>query len=69
MDLTFDEEKLVTSFRRLTSEGKAEAVEYLSFLATKHRRQSSEGEETQNQCRLNTTEDRPEKAKEPIFTE
>ena len=70
MELTHDERRLLDEFRSLTSEGRAELMDYAAFLLKKHRASaSSEVESTDNQCHLDKREERPEAAKEPIFTE
>jgi hypothetical protein len=70
MDLTLDEQKLLADFRRLTSVGKQELLEYAVFLGRKSSSISSERDPATNQCRLEPShETRPESAKEPIFTE
>lgn len=71
MDLKLDEQKLLSEFRRLHAEGKAELLDYAAFLVKKYRDVPAE-EETgaDNLCRLKSQpEERPEAAKEPIFTE
>jgi hypothetical protein len=71
MDLKIDEQKLLAEYRRLNAEGKAELQDYAAFLIKKY--QESPPEEvssTDNQCPVRKQEkERPEAAKEPIFTE
>jgi hypothetical protein len=70
MDLNHDEQKLLGDFRRLTSEGKAELMDYAAFLLKKYRAPATgEAAAAENQCQLDKPEERPEAAKEPIFTE
>ena len=70
MDLKHDEQKLVDDFRSLTSEGKAELIDYAAFLLRKYRASAAEEAASgENQCPLDKPEERPEAAKEPIFTE
>lgn len=71
MTLKLDEQTLLADFRRLHPEGKAELLDYATFLVRKYRKGSStEASAPDNQCRLgNREEERPETDKEPIFTE
>jgi hypothetical protein len=73
MDLKSDEKKLLSVFRSLTPAGKAELLDYTAFLLKKYIDLSPEEEmsaSTANQCPLDKQdEERPETAKEPIFTE
>ncbi|HTP65289.1 MAG TPA: hypothetical protein VMJ66_07860 [Geobacteraceae bacterium] len=70
MDLKHDEQKLVDDFRSLTAEGKAELMDYAAFLLRKFRASApAEDASGENQCVLDKPEERPEAAKEPIFTE
>ena len=71
MDLKLDEQLLVTNFRRLDPGGKKELLDYAAFLVKKCRSESAdETVHAENQCSLETkAEERPEAAKEPIFTE
>jgi hypothetical protein len=71
MDLKLDEQILVTDFRRLDQGGKKELLDYAAFLAKKQRSgTANEGAKAENQCSLDPkAEERPEAAKEPIFTE
>jgi len=71
MDLKLDEQLLVADFRRLEPGGKKELLDYAAFLVKKYRTGAS-GETTkaEGQCSLGAkAEERPETAKEPIFTE
>lgn len=71
MNLKLDEQQLLADYCRLDPAGKKELLGYAAFLAKKSR--SSRSEEpaaADNQCRLaGQPEERPEAAKEPIFTE
>ncbi len=70
MELKQDESKLLEEFRGLTLEGKAELMDYAAFLLKKYRASASgESVSPENQCPLEKPEERPEAAKEPIFTE
>ena len=71
MTLKLDEQTLLGDFRRLHPEGKAELLDYATFLVKKYQRRSSPAASApDNQCRLgNQAEERPETDKEPIFTE
>ncbi len=70
MDVKQDEAKLLDDYRSLTAEGKSELLDYAAFLLKKHRSPvAEEGIAGDNQCSLGKHEERPEAAKEPIFTE
>ena len=71
MDLKLDEQLLLADFRRLTPAGKKELLDYATFLVKKSRAdRPEEPAPAENQCRLeDQPEERPEAAKEPIFTE
>ncbi len=69
MDLKQDEAKLLEDFRSLTAEGKSELLDYATFLLKKHLSPVAEGVSSENQCSIGKHEERPEAAKEPIFTE
>ncbi len=71
MDLKLDEQLLVAEFRRLGPAGKKELLDYASCLAKKQRSDvSGESGHPENQCSLDSgPEERPEAAKEPMFTE
>jgi hypothetical protein len=71
MDLKLDEQKLLAEYRRLNSEGKKELQDYAAFLIKKYQElPHEEVPSVENQCPLRKQEDeRPEAAKEPIFTE
>jgi len=71
MDLKLDEQMLLTEFRRLHPEGKAELLDYAAFLAKKYRDMlPEESSSPDNQCPIRKQdEERPEAVKEPIFTE
>ena len=71
MDLKHDEQKLLADFLSLTIEGKAELLDYAAFLLKKYPEPiPGEATSSANQCPLDKqTEERPEAAKEPIFTE
>jgi hypothetical protein len=70
MELKLDEQKLLSEFRRLNPEGKAELLDYAAFLLGKClARDSEEQSSPDNQCPIGKqTEERPA-AKEQIFTE
>ncbi|HTG81734.1 MAG TPA: hypothetical protein VL949_07295 [Geobacteraceae bacterium] len=71
MELKLDEQLLLADFRRLSPEGKKELLDYAAFLVKKFRPRTAEEQPTPgNQCRLDDQhEERPETAKEPLFTE
>jgi len=69
MDLTLDEQKLVADFRRLSAEGRQECLDITARLVRTHTAEHLPENEKANQCRLPQHEERPEAAKEPIFTE
>jgi hypothetical protein len=71
MDLKIDEQKLLAEYRRLNPEGKAELQDYAAFLIKKYQDlPSEEASSAENQCPVRKQqEERPEAAKEPIFTE
>ena len=71
MDLKLDEQKLLAEYRRLNAEGKADLQDYAVFLMKKYQEPAPEEvSSTDNQCPVRKQEkERPEAAKEPIFTE
>ena len=70
MNLTPDEQKLITEFRRLPGEVQQELLDYAAFLQKKQNSTAEERAKTCNQCPApHHPEERPEAKKEPIFTE
>jgi hypothetical protein len=71
MDLNLDEQKLIAEFRRLNEEGQRELLDHAAVLLKKqHDTSAADQSGPDNQCALNKPhEERPEAAKEPIFTE
>ncbi len=70
MDLKLDEQQLVADFRRLDPVGRKELLKYAVCLVRKQQTASEEPASVGNQCSLEPRqEERPEAAKEPIFTE
>ena len=74
MDLKPDEQKLVTDYRDLDPDGRRELLDYATFLIRRRRRRevgaATAPAEPENRCRIAPAkEERPEAAKEPIFTE
>jgi len=71
MDLNLDEQKLIAEFRRLDMESQQELLDYAAVLLKKqHAMNAADQSGPANQCALNKPrEERPEAAKEPIFTE
>jgi len=71
MELKLDEQRLLTEFRRLHADGKAELLDYAAFLVKKYAGLPTEEPSTSdNQCPIRKQdEERPEAVKEPIFTE
>ncbi|GLI38072.1 hypothetical protein KI811_09175 [Geobacter hydrogenophilus] len=71
MDLTLDEHRLVSEFRRLNPAGKQEILDFASLLLKRQDEGATAGEPsaTRNSCTLDRKEERPETTKEPLFTE
>ena len=71
MELKLDEQKLLLEYRRLSPEGKTELLDYAAFLVKKYLESvPEEAASPDNQCPVRKQEEeRPEAAKEPIFTE
>jgi hypothetical protein len=71
MELKLDEQKLLADFRRIGPEGKKELLDFVAFLVKKYHEPAPEEETSpDNQCPVRKQdEERPEAAKEPIFTE
>jgi len=71
MDMKLDEQKLLAEYRRLNQEGKTELLDYAVFLVKKYHESPPEEQPVpDNQCPVRKQEEeRPEAAKEPIFTE
>ena len=69
MDLSLDEQRLLAEFRKLRSADQKELVDYVALLVKKKQEAEIAEGETVNQCSIKLAEDRPETAKEPIFTE
>jgi hypothetical protein len=71
MDLNLDEQNLIAEFRRLDTEGQLELLDHAAVLLKKqHDKSAADQSGPSNQCALNKPrEERPEAAKEPIFTE
>lgn len=70
MELSLDEQRLIAEFRRLNHEGQQELLDFASLLQ-KGKGKAAPGDDssTRNSCTINRKEERPETAKEPIFTE
>lgn len=70
-DMNREEHELLTCFRRLPPAGKREMIDYAGFLLKKCSEQAVEDEAgSGSQCRIGKQGgERPETAKEPIFTE
>ena len=70
MDLNLDEHKLIAEFRRLSSAGKKDLLDYAALLL-KRADSFAAGEEStpEGQCVLEVKPERPESKKEPLFTE
>lgn len=71
MDLKLDEQRLLSDFRHLAPAGQQELLDYAAFLVKKSRNpEEGEPEAPDNQCPLEREpQERPEAAREPIFTE
>lgn len=71
MELKLEEQTLVMNYRRLDQGGKKELLDFAAYLLKKQKASGpKEGGEAENQCTLDARqEERPEAAKEPIFTE
>lgn len=68
MDLTLDEHRLISEFRRLSPAGKQELLDFASLLQ-KRKGEATTDDASRNSCTLDRKEERPEAAKEPLFTE
>jgi hypothetical protein len=71
MEVKLDEQLLIADYRRLDPARKKELLDFAAFLLKKsHSRAPEKTTVPDNQCRLEEQpEERPEAAKEPIFTE
>lgn len=70
MELTLDEQHLISEYRRLTLSGRDELLAYATALVRRTTtEESNEIETPANQCRLKSPSPRPEAEKTPIFTE
>jgi len=69
MDLTLDEQRLITDFRKLTPSGRDELLAYASSLVRRAGTKAQESASPANQCTLKSQEKHPEAQKTPIFTE
>ena len=70
MDLTIDEQRLLAGFRNLSESCRKELLDYAHFLMKRGDvPEDASATTATNQCRLKRTEERPEAAEEPIFTE
>lgn len=68
MDLNLDEHQLISEFRRLSPAGKQELLDFASLLQ-KRQGEATTDDASRNSCTLDQKEERPEAAKEPLFTE
>ncbi|MBT1073812.1 hypothetical protein [Geobacter grbiciae] len=68
MDLTLDEHRLISEFRRLNPAEKQEILDFASLLL-KRQDEGGTASATRNSCTLDRKEERPETTKEPLFTE
>jgi hypothetical protein len=66
MELTPEEQGLITEFRKLSPAGRDELLSCATSLG---RKAGAEQETIPNQCRLKDVEQRPETEKAPFFTE
>lgn len=69
MDLTLDEQRLISDFRKLTPSGRDELLAYTSSLVRRTGAEIREAISDANQCPLKSREKHPEAQKTPIFTE
>jgi hypothetical protein len=70
MDLTLDEQHLITEFRKLTPAGRDEMLAYATTLVRRSSAEiQKEGVHPANQCSLKSKEEHPETQKTPVFTE
>ncbi len=70
MELSLDEQRLIAEFRRLNQEERQELLDFASLLQKgKGKEASGDDSSPRNSCTLDRKADRPETAKEPIFTE
>ncbi|MBI1921444.1 MAG: hypothetical protein HYS23_10250 [Geobacter sp.] len=70
MDLKLDEQNLLADFRRLPSAAQQEVLDYVAFIRKKHEGGGAEEESpASDRCSIKSPEERPEAAKEPLFTE
>ena len=70
MDLTLDEQHLISAFRKLTPTGRDEMLAYATSLVRRAGADTqTNGTSPANQCRLKSREVHPEAQKTPIFTE
>ncbi len=70
MDLTPEEQCLISEFRKLSPSGRDELLTYATSLMRQAGPETRPGtENTPNQCRIKKPEQRPEADNNPIFTE
>lgn len=70
MDMKLDEQNLLAEFRRLSPVAQQEVLDYVVFLRKKHEEGGTREEPpASDRCAINSPEERPETAKEPLFTE
>ena len=70
MELTLDEQRLISEFRKLSPSDRDELLIYSASLVRKANKvDSNENEAPSNQCRLQGSSPRPETDKTPITTE
>jgi len=67
----WNEQRLLAEFRKLSSAGQQELLDYAAFLVKKsgHQQDNTTAASSKNQCSLKQAVERPEAAAEPIFTE
>jgi len=70
MELTLDEQRLVSEYRKLTPSGRDELLAFAASLARRSGPEiKTENESAGNQCRVKEHETHPETEKTPFFTE
>lgn len=69
MELTLDEQRLITAFRKLTPPAREELLAAATSLLRRTVGENNLADSASNQCPLKPKESKPEIAKTPIFTE
>ena len=69
MELTLDEQRLITAFRKLTPSAREELLAAATSLLRRTVNVNDLTDSASNQCQLKPQDSKPESAKTPIFTE